>query len=173
MVLVLHGAKLRLKSDITGLHTNGALVTHIFFTKYCDNASLGYEGFTDNKTTLDLEDDAAHANWGDSWRMPTDAEWTELLEQCTLEWTTQNGVNGKLVTGPNGNNIFLPATGDPVLDDTDDIIGAGAYSHYWSSSLTTEYQDCALGVYLNFSDVYGRNYYDRYEGLSIRPVSEQ
>ena len=52
-------------------YTNGASA---IFTKYCNNASQGDNGFTDNKTTLEPEDDAAHVNWGGSWRMPTDAE---------------------------------------------------------------------------------------------------
>ena len=55
-------------------------------TKYCNDASHGDNGFTDMKTVLEPEDDAAAANWGNAWRMPTDAEWKELLEQCTWKW---------------------------------------------------------------------------------------
>jgi hypothetical protein len=77
-------------------------------TKYCTNSSYGT---VDNKTTLDLSDDAACANWGGSWRMPTRAEQDELRNNCTWTWTTQNGVNGYKVTGTNGNSIFLPAAG--------------------------------------------------------------
>ena len=54
--------------------------------------------------------DAARANWGKNWRMPTAEEQQELLENCSWEWTTLNGVGGMQVTGPNGNSIFLPAT---------------------------------------------------------------
>ena len=77
------------------------------FSKYVTNSSYGT---VDNKTVLDPEDDAAHVNWGGSWRMPTDAEWTELRTKCTWTWTSE--VNGMLVTGPNGKSIFLPAAGD-------------------------------------------------------------
>ena len=84
-------------------------------TKYCSDSNYGNNGFTDNKMELDLSDDAAHANWGGNWRMPTDAELTELREQCTWTWTTQDGVNGYKVTsktsGYTDKSIFLPAAG--------------------------------------------------------------
>ena len=63
-------------------YCNGSSST---LTKYCNMSSYGNNGFTDNKTQLELSDDAARVNWGGSWRMPTDAEWTELYEQCTRE----------------------------------------------------------------------------------------
>jgi hypothetical protein len=75
-------------------------------TKYCTDSSYGT---VDNKTVLDLEDDAAYVNMGAAWRMPTDAEQYELANNCTWTWTTQNGVNGFKLTGPNGNSIFFPA----------------------------------------------------------------
>jgi hypothetical protein len=84
------------------------------------NSNYGYNGFTDGKTELGPEDDAAYVNWGSSWRMPTKAQQDELRGNCTWTWTTRNGVNGQLVTGPNGNTIFLPAAGyrcDEVLCD--------------------------------------------------------
>ena len=74
--------------------------------KYCSKSSYGNNGFTDTKTILDVEDDAATVNWGNSWRMPTDDEFTELREKCTWLWATLNGVNGYRVVGPNGNSIF-------------------------------------------------------------------
>lgn len=136
-------------------------------TKYCNMSSSGYNGFTDNKTVLDLEDDAAHVNLGGTWRMPTDAEWTELREKCTWTWTTQNGVRGRLVTGSNGNSIFLPAAGNRY--DTG-LYHVGSYGYYWSSSLNTYYPYDAWGV-LFYSDLV-RNYYVRFYGFSVRPVSE-
>ncbi|MDY4512785.1 MAG: hypothetical protein SPE10_04975, partial [Paludibacteraceae bacterium] len=57
-------------------------------TKY--NTDSDYST-VDNKTVLELADDAARANWGGAWRMPTDAEWTELRENCTWTWITKNG----------------------------------------------------------------------------------
>ena len=55
--------------------------------------------------------DAARANWGGSWRLPTKAEFEELLNRCTWTWTSQNGHKGYLVKGPNGRSIFIPAAG--------------------------------------------------------------
>ena len=135
--------------------------------KYCNKSSYGNNGFTDNKTQLDLSDDAARVNWGGSWRMPTDAEWTELREQCTWTWTTQNGVYGRKVTSKtNGNSIFLPAAGYSSLSS---VLSAGSYGYYWSSSLYTGSPDDALGVFFSSSKV-DRGRIDRYGGQSVRPV---
>ena len=135
-------------------------------TKYCNDSSRGYNGFTDTKTVLDPEDDAAQVNLGGSWRMPTDAEWNELLENCTWTWTTQNGENGRLVTGSNGNSIFLPAAG---LRSNANLFIAGSFGYYWSSSLGAGDQNNAKSVYLGSGDV-GRDFGCRSYGLSIRPV---
>ena len=131
-------------------------------TKYCNNSSYGNNGFTDNKTQLELSDDAARANWGGSWRMPTDAEWEELINNCTWTWTTQNGKNGYKVTSKsNGNSIFLPASS---LDK------AGSYGNYWSSSLNTDYPYGAWCVYFYSSSESRSSYAYRYNGRSVRPV---
>ena len=88
---------------------------------------------TDDKTVLDPEDDAAHMNWGGDWRMPTRAEQDELCNNCTWEWTTQNGVNGyKVTSNINGNSIFLPAAGNR---HNNGLASANQYGFYWSSSL--------------------------------------
>ena len=135
-------------------------------TKYCREGSYGYNGFTDNKTVLDPEDDAASVNWGGNWRMPTDAEMIELREQCTWTWTTQNEVNGYKVVGKNGNFIFLPAAG---CMDYSSLYDAGSFGYYWSSSLRMSYPYRAYIVDLVSGHVDG-NYRDRYYGLSVRPV---
>ena len=145
-------------------YCNGSSST---LTKYCNNSSYVNNGFTDNKTQLELSDDAARANWGGSWRMPTDAEKTELRTECTWTWTTQNGKNGYTVTSKsNGNSIFLPAAGyrhDGSLYD------AGGDGIYWSSSLNTGSPYFAWGVYF-FSGNVDRYYDYRYCGQSVRPV---
>lgn len=64
--------------------------------------------YTRAEQVLEEYDDAATVNWGKKWRTPTAEEWRELREYCKQEFKTQNGVNGCLVTGPNGNSIFLP-----------------------------------------------------------------
>ena len=132
-------------------------------TKYCTNSSYGT---VDNKTELDIEDDAAYANWGENWRMPTLDQQTELRTKCTWSWTTQNGVNGHLVTGPNGNTLFLPAAGyryDSSLDN------AGSWGSYWSRTLDSSFPDYAYGVDFNSEDVgWGNN--NRGYGFSVRAV---
>ncbi len=135
-------------------------------TKYCNNASCGYNGFTDNLTTLLSEDDAATTNWGDGWRMPTDLECQELIDNTTCVWTTQNGVNGRLFTASNGNSIFMPATGI-YLDGG--LVDVGLTGSYWSRSFVTHRPDHAwrLGFY---SETCHRISYSRYAGVSVRPV---
>lgn len=133
-------------------------------TKYCTSSSFGK---VDNKTVLDLSDDAANANWGGGWRMPTKAEQDELLTECTWTWTNQNGINGHKVTSKvNGNSIFLPAAG---YRNDSDLNKAGSYGYYWSSSLFSysPYDAYSLYFYSNFVDRLG---YFREIGLSVRPV---
>ena len=122
--------------------------------------------YSDNPTTLPSSADAATANWGSVWRMPTKEEFEELKNNCTVTWTTQNGVNGHLFTGPNGNSVFLPAA-----DHRDDIslYDAGSGGYYWSSSLRTDYPSYARGLLL-LSIHCSMDYFDRYYGLSVRPV---
>ena len=135
-------------------------------TKYCNNSSCGYNGFTDNLTTLLPEDDAATANWGSDWRMPTKEEWQELYSNTTVTWTTQNGVNGRLFTTSNGNCLFLPAAG---CRSNSSLYNAGSYGYYWSSSLYTGDPVSAWYFYFD-SDYYYMNGSYRYYGLSVRPV---
>ena len=152
-------------------------------TKYCTNAHYGNGiekdgvtyGFIDNKTTLDPWDDAAHVNWGGDWRMPTDAEWTELREQCTWTWTTQNGVKGCQVTSKtNSNSIFLPAAGercDGMLRHASNDGEPGPYGFYWSSSLFEIRPDGAWNVCFTEDSVYRRST-SRFYGFSVRPVCQ-
>ena len=133
-------------------------------TKYCTDSNYGK---VDNKTVLDLEDDAAHANWGGAWRMPTLEEQQELLNNCTWTWTTQKGVNGYLVTSKkNGNSIFLPAAGYRNISD---LYFAGSGGDYWSSSLSTDVSYHAYYLLFGSSDV-GWSVSGRPDGQSVRPV---
>ncbi|MBO5977656.1 MAG: leucine-rich repeat protein, partial [Bacteroidales bacterium] len=142
-------------------YCNGSKTT---LTKY--NTDSNY-GIVDNKTTLDLSDDAARANWGGAWRMPTYNEWDELKNSCTWTWTTQNGVNGYKVTSKtNGNSIFLPAAG---YRDGTSVYSVGSRGCYWSSSLHESYPYYAY--YLRFnSGTVGWSYNNRYYGHTVRAV---
>ncbi len=132
-------------------------------TKYCTD---DYYGIVDNKTILEPSDDAATVNWGSGWRMPTWDELNELRNNCTWTWTTLNGVKGQLVTGSNGNSIFLPAAGGRDGTSLDD---AGSYGYYWSSSLYSDYPYIADDLGCDFGG-HDWDYDDRYYGLSVRPV---
>ena len=142
------------------------------WTKYVPSGESSYwsgSGSPDNKTVLDPEDDVAHVMLGGKWRMPTRAEFTELLNNCTLKWTTLNGVNGwKFTSKKNGNCIFLPAAGFRRYDYLSHV---GSYCYYWSSSLLTGSPYNACGLYFFAGNLHTSSYY-RYTGQSVRPVSE-
>ncbi len=146
---------------------------------YFDNPSgdgLTYTKYaTDKKTQLDSGDDVARAKWGSTWRMPTDADWTWLKENCNWVWTDDYNGTGKAgmvvtsnVTGFENNSIFLPAAGTwagaMLYDD-------GTLGTYWSSSLYENSSRYAWGVQFNSEGVY-RGYDARYSGYSVRPVSD-
>ena len=142
-------------------------------TSNCSTYGLSYsslqsQGYIDNNGNLTAQHDAATANWGGDWRMPTYDELNELRAQCTWTWTTQNGVIGYRVTGPNGNSIFLPAAG---YRGGSSLYDAGSYGYYWSS---TPYGSGSYGAYgLDFgssNQSMDNNY--RYYGRSVRPVIE-
>ena len=141
-------------------------------TKYCPAGKTDYwdgEGTPDGKTVLDLEDDAAHANLGGAWRMPTEEEWTELREDCLWEWTTYEGIKGYKVYGFGSSMIvFLPAAGYRHGTSLDLV---GSYGYYWSSSLDTSVPFDACYVYFN-SDYVRRYYNCRFYGFSVRPVCD-
>lgn len=122
-------------------------------------------GILDSTGNLSKEYDAAHNIWGGEWRMPTKAELEELVRNCSPTWTTQNGVDGCLFTGSNGNTIFLPVTG---FKDATTIVSAEKFGHYRSS---TVYDDEFRSYELSIAQR-GRyvdcNY--RMIGFAVRPV---
>ena len=144
---------------------NGSSDTMI---KYCTNSSYGYNGFVDNKTELDPEDDAAYVNWGPEWRMPSLDQIKELFNECDWQWTTRNGVNGRLATSKhNGASLFLPAAGWRYDDELRDL---GSYGYYWSRRIGTSYPSYAYYLYLYSDDVGLYNSWGRRYGRSVRAV---
>ena len=117
-------------------------------------------------STLDATDDAATARLGVNWRMPTKAEFDELLNNCTATFTTSNGINGYLFTGPNGNSIFLPMAGGR---DGEGLLSGGESGFYWLSSLYSDDTDYAWGFLIDSESRYATSYYRMY-GQTIRPV---
>lgn len=145
------------------------------YTKYVTSlraSDYGYDGFSDDKTTLELSDDAANVNWGGSWRMPTKNEWDELRTKCTWTLTTKNGVSGYKVTskvaGYTDKWIFLPAAGCRGYSN---LSRADSYGYYWSSSLNEDTPDFAWYMYFSSGSVRTDDFY-RYYGHSVRPVAE-
>ena len=119
----------------------------------------------DGKTVLEPVDDAATANLGNGWRTPTFNEFKELREKCTWAWTTRNGVNGMLVTGPNGKSIFLPAGG---WYDKTTLNNKTTYGSYWTA---TGSGDIAHAV--DFINGYvDKAVLARSNGRSVRPVKD-
>ena len=113
--------------------------------------------------------DAATANWGAPWQMPTKDQYEELINNCTSVWTTQNGINGYKFTGANGGTLFLPAAGYRDNDTTYSDYGSkGSLGYYWSSLLKSN----TVGSWSLRFNSYGAcmdSYYRRY-GQSVRPV---
>ncbi len=140
-------------------------------TKYSTDSNYGYNGFTDGLTELLPEDDAATANWGDGWRIPSNNQLGELYTSnnyTTRTWTTLNGVSGCMITSKsNGNSIFLPATG--YLYEAM-LIEAGRDGHYWSRSLAPKNK--AYGPYFSSNRI-DSGYRSRSNGRSVRPVRVQ
>ena len=140
-------------------------------TKYCwaDDFCWAGTGDPDNKGVLDPEDDAASVQLGGKWRTPTQAEYEELRKECKWKWTNVNGVNGRMVTGPNGNSIFLPAAGAWVYTNLDQ---AGSLANYWTASLFPDASDAALFVQFSSGAISLGSGYSRFMGFSVRPVTE-
>ncbi|MCD7722007.1 MAG: protein kinase [Prevotellaceae bacterium] len=137
-------------------------------SKYIASNSVTY-------TMMDMPDiagdeiyDAARANWGSSWRLPTASEIDELIEKCQRTWTNVDGHKGYMVTGPNGNSIFFPATGfrHKAAIFSDEYVGG-----YWSSTPCVERTSCAYILHFS-SSYFERCILRRYYGHSVRPVSD-
>ncbi len=123
-----------------------------------------------NLTTLQSGDDPATAKWGSGWRTPSKSQWEELLSNTTNQWTTKNGVAGRLFTSKrNGQSVFLPAAG---LRWVSELGGAGSYGYYWSRSLDTDYPNGAwrLGFYSGYCRM---DLINRITGFSVRPVRQK
>lgn len=128
---------------------------------------------SDRKIQLTPSDDAARANWGGEWRMPTIEEYEELIDpaKCTWEWITKDGVNGYKVTGKKtGNSIFLPITGFRFYEGVQFRAIKGIY---WTSMLYSGNPNKAWCLEFDFSDVdisFGKLSANRFSGRCIRAV---
>ena len=144
-------------------HCNG---TYNTLTKYCTNSSYGT---VDSITTLESVDDAATQIMGSDWRIPTQSEFQELIDNTTKEWTQVNGVNGYRFTsnkeGYQNNSIFIPAAG---CREDSSFDGQGIHGEVWSSSVDTS---DAWTLYFYGSDDFAPDSESfRYRGHSVRGV---
>ena len=133
-------------------------------TKYCIISTHGDNGFVDGKTELDPEDDAATANWGSQWCMPSKDQLEELMTQCSWQWTTQNGVNGYKVS-KNGKSIFLPA----AEGISGNIVTSRTLGYYWSRTLNETRSYYAHYLYF-YSENVSSEAFERYSGCTVRAV---
>ena len=113
--------------------------------------------------------DAATANWGEGWRLPTKQELDELADKCVWTFTTYDDVNGYKVTGPNGNSIFLPAAGSRYGSL---LYYGGEIGFYWSSTPDESGAQGAYRLYFN-SASYNVDWHYCYYGGSVRPVTDK
>ena len=133
--------------------------------KYCTDSCYGLNGYVDGLTVLELDDDAASANWGAGWRTPTIGEWEELFVNTTGVWTTLNGVKGWRCTASNGNSIFLPAAGYWW-----DGVHNADLGLYWSASINKEFPYRAWGFHFNCDSNHLCGSSDRNRGQTVRAV---
>lgn len=134
---------------------------------YYDKKTGTYKSIGDNISGTTY--DAANKKWGNRWRIPTVIEWQELIKYCSWKSTTQNGVNGFLVTGRNNQSIFLPAAGRK--EGNNSVKNRG---YYWTANNDPYDIECAQNVTF---DIGAYSYpsikeWFRYSALSIRAVTE-
>lgn len=116
------------------------------------------------------EYDIARTQWGDGWRLPTQTEFQELVDNCTWEWTTVNGINGRRATGANGNSVFFPAAASRTGEDVSSQVGQRGC--YWTGTLYASNSNFAYYFYFYSSNQYADRNNRRYFGYSVRPVIE-
>ena len=135
-------------------------------TKYNCNSDYGV---VDNKTVLDLEDDAARVNWSGIWRVPTETDFEELMSNCSWSWETLNGVYGMRATSRiNGKSIFFPAAG---RRNGVGLFEDGSRGFYWSSTLNADTPINAKRFFFLSTNQYLHSS-DRYVGISVRAVKK-
>jgi hypothetical protein len=130
-----------------------------------------YNDLTDKPTIPALiGDDAARANWGGDWRIPTTAEFQALGDAVNTVWNRVNNVYGRLCTDKTDSSktLFFPAAG---VCDRGSVGHVGDFGYYWSSSLYTSNRRSACLLYLGSSSgVYWDSNVSRYCGCAVRPV---
>ena len=135
--------------------------------KYCNNgSSSSFSKYTTAGAELSTSDDAAYSVMGSSWKTPSSSELQELIDLCTIESTTIDGQAGYLMTGPNGNTIFLPKNGYKYASSIND---GGNCAEYWSRTLSDDIGWAnELHIGTTGSNITG---FSRQYGVGVRPVA--
>jgi len=152
--------------------TNGSPFTVSCPTCYMGISALQSEGYIDSTGNLVAAHDAGTAHLGSPWRMPTDAELSNLVSHCTTAWTTTNGVSGMLVTGTGcytNRSIFLPAAG---YGRDSNFVDVGSVGGYWSSLPHLDFSNKAWYLLFDSNYFFKEDYLNRCDGRSVRPVRE-
>lgn len=120
----------------------------------------------DNKKTLLAEDDVATMKWGEKCHMPTQLDMKELCEKCIWKWES----GGCTVTGPNGNSIYLPATGRLLSNE---ITNKGTAGYYWTRSRSVEKPAEAYHLIMYDDSRFYNSTLLRSYGIYVRAVAEK
>lgn len=129
-----------------------------------------YPGATPPENICGTEYDIARAQWGDGWRLPSQAEFQELVDNCTWEWTEVNGVTGRRATAANGNSVFFPAAASRDGETVSNQVGQRGC--YWSGTLYPSNARYAYYLYFYEGNQQPARNTRRYMGYSVRPVKE-
>ena len=133
------------------------------------DATYPYKGVDIGNNIAGTKYDAATANWGASWRMPTENQMKELMHNCTYKWTTLNGVKGGKVTGRKGSTLFLPASGYRNYG-SGALVNVDSYGYYWSAS--TDSSGNGRSLSFGSDSWYWSNDWSRAWGFHVRAVAQ-
>lgn len=130
------------------------------------DANYKSKGLNAISADLTLAQDAANVLLGGDWRIPTKAEFKELIDNTNVTWTTINGVYGCKFTNKTDASkyIFMPAAGNC---NGSQLINSGKYGYYWTRELEVETYAYSFGFYSGNQNT-GSG--ERYLGFSVRGV---
>lgn len=114
------------------------------------------------------EDYGGYYTWGQIADAPTFAQFEELTNYCASVWIFLNGVHGRLFTGPNGGQVFLPAAGKR---SNGEVGGVGNGGFYWTGTFNEFLEDAAYVLRFNHIGDLWYDCYDSNYGMSVRPVA--